>query len=114
MESLRRQIARRAMTHGCSFSPNDLTITCGGMEALNVALRAIARPGDVVAIESPTYFAILQIIESLGMKAIEIPTHPREGMDLDALSRAIRKHAVRACFTIANGHNPLGFVLDDE
>src|SRR3989441_10710013 len=90
LEPLRRQIARRAITYGCSFSPNDLTITCGGMEALNLAVRAVARPGEVIAIENPTYFAVLQIIESLRMKAIEIPTHPRAGMDLDALSRAIR------------------------
>jgi DNA-binding transcriptional MocR family regulator len=114
LETLRRQIARRAALHGCSFSPGDVTITCGGMEALNLAVRAAARPGDVVAIESPTYFAILQILESLGMKAIEIPTHPRTGMDLDALSRAIRKHAVRACITISNGHNPLGYILTDD
>ena len=114
LESLRRQIARRATLLGCSFSPNDVTVTCGGMEALNLAVRAVARPGDVLAIESPTYFAILHIIESLGMKAIEIPTHPRTGMDLDALARAIRKHSVRACITISNGHNPLGFILTDE
>jgi DNA-binding transcriptional MocR family regulator len=114
LESLRRQIARRATLLGCSFSPNDVAVTCGGMEALNLAVRAVARPGDVLAIESPTYFAILHIIESLGMKAIEIPTHPRTGMDLDALSRAIRKHSVRACITVSNGHNPLGFILTDE
>jgi DNA-binding transcriptional MocR family regulator len=114
MEALRRQIARRAIAYGCSFSPDDLTITSGGMEALNLAVRAVARPGEVIAIESPTYFAVLQIIESLGMKAIEIPTHPRGGMDLDALSKAIRKHHVRGCITIANCHNPLGFVLDDD
>jgi len=113
-EVLRRQIARRAIGYGCSFSPNDLTITCGGMEALNLAVRAVARPGDVLAIESPTYFAVLQIIESLGMKAIEIPTHPRGGMDLDALSRAIRKHHVRGCISMTNCHNPLGYILDDD
>ena len=62
-------------------------VTCGGMEALNLGLRAVARPGDVIAMESPTYFAMLQIIESLGMKAIEIPTHPRKGMDLDLEER---------------------------
>ena len=114
LEVLRRQIARRAIAYGCSFSPNDLTITCGGMEALNLAVRAVARPGDVIAIESPTYFAVLQIIESLGMKALEIPTHPRTGMDLEALSRAIRKHRVRGCISITNCHNPLGFILTDE
>src|SRR4051812_6194011 len=51
LEVLRRQIARRAAAYGCSFSPNDLTITCGGMEALNLAVRAVARPGDVIALE---------------------------------------------------------------
>ena len=111
--ALRRQIARRSIGYGCSFSPNELVITCGGMEALNLGLRAAARPGDVIAMESPTYFAILQIIESLGMKAIEIPTHPRDGMDLNALENAITKHRVRACISIPNCHNPLGFVLDD-
>src|SRR5262249_7567508 len=111
---LRRQIARRSTGHGCAFSPDEIVITCGGMEALNLGLRAVARAGDVIAIESPTYFAILQIIESLGMKAIEIPTHPRSGMDLDALESAIRKHRVRACFSITNCHNPLGFILDDH
>jgi DNA-binding transcriptional MocR family regulator len=111
---LRRQIARRSTACGCNFSPNELVVTCGGMEALNLGLRAVAGPGDVIAIESPTYFAILQIIESLGMKAIEIPTHPRTGMDLDTLDRAIRKHGVRACISIANCHNPLGFILEDD
>jgi DNA-binding transcriptional MocR family regulator len=113
-EPLRRQIARRAVEYGCSFSPNDIIITCGGMEALNLAVRAVSRPGDVIAIESPTYFAVLQVIESLGMKAIEIPTHPRTGMDLEALAAAIRKHRVRGCISIANCHNPLGFILEDE
>jgi DNA-binding transcriptional MocR family regulator len=113
-EPLRRQIARRAVAYGCSFSPNDLVVTSGGMEALNLAVRAVARPGDVIAIESPTYFVVLQMIESLGMRAIEIPTHPRTGMDLDALSSAIRKHRVSGCISIPNCHNPLGFILDDD
>jgi DNA-binding transcriptional MocR family regulator len=113
LPALRRQIARRSPGFGCNFSPSELVVTCGGMEALNLCLRAVARPGDVIAIESPTYFAILQIIESLGMKAIEIPTHPRNGMDLEALESAVRKHAVRACVSMTNGHNPLGYILDD-
>jgi len=114
IEALRRQIARRSIGYGCSFSPSELVITCGGMEALNLGLRAVARPGDVIAMESPTYFAMLQIIESLGMKAIEIPTYPKGGMDLDGLATAIRKHRVRACISMTNSHNPLGYVLSDE
>src|SRR5262249_55220675 len=114
VEALRRQISRRATSYECSLVPDDLIITCGGMEALNLALRAAARAGDVIAVESPTYFAALQTIDSLGMKAMEIPTDPRKGMDLNALSAALCKGSVRACISISNCHNPLGFVLDDD
>jgi DNA-binding transcriptional MocR family regulator len=113
-EPLRRQIARRSLDMGCDFSPRDVTITCGALEALNLSLLAVARPGDVVAIESPTYFAILESAASLGMKVIEIPTHPQNGMDLGELERAIRRHRVKACITMTNCHNPLGYVLSDK
>ena len=113
-EALRRQIARRALDFGCSFSPGDIIVTCGAMEALNLGLRAAARPGDVIAIESPTYFGLLQAIESLGIRAIEIPTHPRLGMDLDLLEQMVRKHRIKVCMAMTNCHNPLGFVLPEE
>jgi DNA-binding transcriptional MocR family regulator len=114
LESLRRQIARRAGATGCRLSPDEVTITCGALEAVNISLRAVARPGDVIAVESPTYFAVLESIASLGMKVIEIPTHPQAGMDLDELERAIRKHRVKACIVLSNCHNPLGYVLSDH
>jgi DNA-binding transcriptional MocR family regulator len=114
LESLRQQVARRAIAYGCDFSPNEVVVTCGAMEALNLALRAVARAGDVIALESPTYFAFLQMIGSLGIKAVEIPTHPRHGMDLGALDAAITKHGVRACMSITNCHNPLGYILEED
>jgi DNA-binding transcriptional MocR family regulator len=114
VESLRRQIARRSINMGCAFGPREVTITSGAADAINLCLRAVARPGDVVAVESPTYFGILGSAASLGMKVVEIPTHPQEGMDLNALERAIHKHRVKACITMTNCHNPLGFVMRDE
>ena len=113
-EPLRRQIARRSLDMGCAFSPKDVLITCGTQEALNLSLRAVARPGDVVAFESPTYFGGLEAAASLGIKVVEISTHPQEGMDLNDLERAIRKHQVKACVTMTNCHNPLGYVLPDK
>ncbi len=113
-EPLRRQIARRAPDYGCDFSPRDVVVTSGALEAVNLSLRAVARPGDVIAVESPTYFGIIGSVTSLGMKLIEIPTHPQEGMDLAELERAIRKHHVKACITMTNSHNPLGYVLSDK
>ena len=114
VESLRRQIARRSIGMGCAFGPRDVTITTGADAAINLSLRAVARAGDVVAVESPTYFGILGSVASLGMKVVEIPTHPQEGMDLNELERSIRKHRVKACITMTNCHNPLGFVMRDE
>ena len=80
MDELRRQIARRLFESGVSSVSDDVIVTCGATEAINLCLRAVANPGDTIAIESPTYFGILQTIESLGMRTIEIPTHPRDGV----------------------------------
>ncbi len=114
LESLRRQIARRSPEIGCDFGPREVIVTCGALEAVNLSLRAVARPGDVIAVESPTYFGVLGSVTSLGMKPIEIPTHPQEGMDLEELARAIRQHRVKACIVMTNCHNPLGYVLSDK
>ena len=88
--ALRVQIARRALEAGCLLSPDDIITTVGATEALNLCLRAVANPGDVIAIESPTFFGILQIIESLGMRVCEIPTYPREGICLDELEERLK------------------------
>ena len=111
---LRQQIARRSVMAGCNFLPRDVTITCGATEALNLCLRVIGKPGDVIATESPTYFNVLQAIESLGMNAIEIPTDCRTGMDLDVLESVLKNHRVRGYIGITNCHNPLGYVLSDD
>jgi DNA-binding transcriptional MocR family regulator len=111
--ALRRQIARRALEAGCVLSPDEIVITCGAMEALNLCLRVVAKPGDPIAIESPTYFGVLQCIESLGLKAVEIPTHPRDGVSLDALSYALETHPIKACLFALNFNNPLGCCMPD-
>ena len=110
---LRRQIARRALIAGSVCDPEDVIITGGGMDALNLALRAVARPGDVIAVESPTYFGILQILEGLGLRAIEVPADPRHGIDLDLLDRALRRHRPKAVVAMTTCHNPLGSVMSE-
>ncbi|RYD36396.1 MAG: PLP-dependent aminotransferase family protein [Verrucomicrobiaceae bacterium] len=113
-ESLRRQIARRALDWGTTLEPHDLITTCGGTEALMLCLRAVTKPGDVVAVESPTYFCVLQAIEELGLKALEIPMHPRDGMDVEALERCLRTRRIAACLAVPNFNNPLGSLMPDE
>ncbi len=107
-ELLRERLARRIREDGCPCHSDDLIITNGCLEAMVLSLRAVAKPGDTIAIESPTFYGILQTIESLGMKALEIPTHPRTGVDLDTLQQVIDKKQVAACLFIPSFNNPLG------
>ena len=88
-------------------------ITSGCIEALNICLRAVTSRGDIVAVESPTYFGILSILESLGLRVLEIATDPREGVDLGALQTALRKYRVSACLFMTNFHNPLGSCMPE-
>ena len=111
---LRRQIARRAVEWSCSLSSEDIITTFGTMEALTLCLGAVAQAGDTVAVESPAYYGLLQLIESLGIKVIEIPAQPRLGMDLDALEETICRHRIKACLAIPNFNNPLGSAMSDE
>jgi DNA-binding transcriptional MocR family regulator len=114
LETLRVEIAQRAVDSGCSLTPGDIVITSGGVEAINLGLLAVCRPGDIVAIESPMYFGTLQCLEVLQLKALEIPTHPRDGISLDALTFAIEHNPVRAVIVISNFNNPLGSCIPDD
>ena len=112
-EELRVQIARQMLTAGSRLSPNDIMITSGCIDAVNLCLRAVCRPGDTVAIESPTYFGILQSMDAMDLQALEIPTHPRNGISLEALGFATEQTPVQACLVISNFNNPLGSCLPD-
>ncbi len=111
---LRIQIARRSLISGCQISPDEVIITTGCTEAINLSLRAVCQPGDTVAIESPMVFDTLLMLDILGLKAVEIPTHPRSGMDLDALEAAIKRNPISAVIVISNFNNPLGSSIPEE
>jgi DNA-binding transcriptional MocR family regulator len=109
-----RQIARRYAENGVPVDPEEIVVTVGATEAINLSLQAVAKPGDTVAVESPTYYAMLHAIERLGMRAIEVSTHPETGLDLDALERVLKRQKVAACMVMPNFQNPLGFRMPDE
>lgn len=113
-EQLRRQLARRSLDWGSNLSPDEIITTCGGSEALMLCLRAVTKPGDIVAVEAPTYFGVLQQIEELRLKALEIPMHSRDGMQLDALERALKTRRIAACLAVLNFSNPLGSLMPDD
>ena len=93
---------------------DELVVTIGCSEALNLCLRAVTKPGDTVAIETPAYFGFLEMIESLNLRALEIPTCSREGICLDELRDAIEQNDIKAVLVMPNFHNPLGSLMSDE
>ena len=110
---LRRQIALRYMVTGVMLPLEELLITNGALEALNLCLQAVTQPGDTVAIEAPAFYASLQVLERLKLKAVEIPVHPREGVDLGVLAEALARHPIKACWFMTSFQNPLGATLPD-
>jgi DNA-binding transcriptional MocR family regulator len=112
--TLRRQLARRSLTWGMSASEDDFVITCGAMEALHLGLRATVRAGDSVAVSTPTYFGILQMLEELGLRVVEIPSHPEHGMDITALQQALKQLNIKAVIAIPNFDNPSGAFMPYE
>lgn len=113
-EGLRRALARRFAEIGCEIAPDEITITAGAMEALNLAVRATTRPGDVVVVESPGYFGLLEILESLGLKALPVSGDCERGLDLEALASALEDHPVKAVVLVTSYSNPTGACLDAD
>jgi DNA-binding transcriptional MocR family regulator len=117
LPALRHQIVRRYAQLGCHLDDDEVMITNGCTEAMNIAIRAVAEPGATIAVESPAYFGILQIIESFGMKALEIATHPTDGLSLTALEQALgarEGNAIKACVVVSSFSNPIGATLSDD
>ena len=112
-EPLTREISRRYLQAGAALSHDELVITVGCTEALNLALRAVTKPGDAVAVETPAYFGILQMIQSLNLRVLEIPTDSREGLCLDALRDAFVQNEVKVLFVMPSYQNPLGSCMPD-
>ena len=110
-ESLRRAIARHALRMSCQLDVRDVVITNSCLESITLCLRSVTQPGDVVALESPTLFSFLEILENLHLRALEIPTHPRSGLSLDALQLAFDTQPVKAVLVVPTLSNPIGATM---
>lgn len=110
---LHHEVARRLLEAGCSVTQDQIVSTNGTSEAIYLSLRAITQPGDTVAIESPTYYGLLETLEALHLKALELPTHPQEGISLEHLEAALAQGGIAACSIVSNFSNPLGSCMSD-
>ncbi|WP_291995509.1 PLP-dependent aminotransferase family protein [Candidatus Accumulibacter sp. ACC003] len=112
--ALVRQLVLRSVGWAGPLAAREFVITNSCTEALALCLRAVTKPGDTVAVESPAYYLMLQLLELLGLKALEIPTDPCTGLSIEALDLATRDGGVAACLLVANASNPLGSIMPDE
>lgn len=110
---LLQQIALRYRVGGLMLAMEELLITNGALEALNLCLQAVTEPGDLVAIEAPAFYACLQVLERLKLKAVEIPVHPRDGIDLDILAQSLERHPIKACWCMTSFQNPTGALVPE-
>ncbi len=114
LADLREVLAKRLNRVGCQLKADDLIVTNGCLEALSICLRAVAKPGDTIALESPGFVGLFQLIESMGYKALEIPCDPIAGMSLDALEFATQQWDIKAVALVASFSNPLGSNMPEE
>ncbi|REL28427.1 PLP-dependent aminotransferase family protein [Thalassotalea euphylliae] len=111
---LRMQLAFRYQELGVAVNYQDMLITNGCQEALSIALQCVAEKGDVIAIESPCFFGLIELIESLGMKALEVYTCTEDGICLDELEKTLNQYPVKACLFSTAINNPLGSLMPDS
>ena len=113
-EPLRRQVAIRMRDAGVVVDSSEIVITHGCVDALQMSLRVLTKPGDLIAAESPTYYGLLQLADLLGLKVIEIPSDPDTGMSLEALQLAAGQWPIKALVLTARLSNPLGVSMPDH
>lgn len=113
LPALRIELAKRLLGAGIAASPEEIIVTSGAIDAVLLAVKSVCEPGDVVAVESPTYFGILSMVRELGYKVVEIPVLPDRGLSTTALAEAFAAHPVKACILQPNYHNPVGSVMPD-
>lgn len=111
---LRQQLAIYMNMNGNAVSPDNLIVTNGASEAMTMALRAVTRPGDLVIMESPSYFGFMHLLETAKVYALELPTCPETGIVFDDLLKAVERYDVKAILVQPNYGNPTGHVYPED
>jgi GntR family transcriptional regulator/MocR family aminotransferase len=104
---LRRVVAQRLGRAGLAVGPDDIVLCHGASQGISLALRAFAEPGDVIALEEPTYNNALGAASALGLRTLPVPM-TADGPDPVALERVLERPEVKLFYTIPTFHNPMG------
>ncbi len=113
-EKLRTQVAKLSFNWKGNLSDKDVLITSGCINAVSYCLMALTNRGDTIAVESPCFYGILQLAQSLGLKILELPTSPQTGVDMEAFKKVLQKNTIAACLFVSNFNNPFGSLMPDN
>ncbi|MGF1695657.1 PLP-dependent aminotransferase family protein [Vibrio lamellibrachiae] len=103
-----KQLLKISYDLGVPAKYNEIAVTHGAQQGISLALRALTNKGDIVAVESPCYFGNLLLMESLGLKVIEIPSCVTTGINPEALGKAVSLWDIKAIIVTPNFANPTG------
>jgi DNA-binding transcriptional MocR family regulator len=107
---LRAMVAARLATRGLTTDAAELLITTGSQQALTLLATALVDPGDVVAVESPTYLAALQALRLAGARIVAVRGDD-DGLDPLALAEVVAQHRPRLVYLVPTFANPTGRTL---
>ncbi|GLU47097.1 putative transcriptional regulator, GntR family protein [Nocardiopsis ansamitocini] len=106
----RAVVATHLLDAGIDVAPENVLLTGGAQHGLDTVLRALARPGDVIAVDELTYPGIKLIADVQGIELAAV-RHTDRGMSLGSLEKLCRERSVKAVYTMPTLHNPLGSVM---
>jgi 2-aminoadipate transaminase len=112
-DELRAQLAALGRARGLDDEADSLLITTGARQGLTLVARAILRPGDVVACESPTYMGMIEALRATGARVMPVEVDA-DGFSVEALEQLLRGHEVKLVALQPRGHNPTGRDLSEE
>src|SRR4051794_18644320 len=107
---LREQIASKWRF---ATDPEEIIVTSGARQAIDIACRALLEPGDVAVVESPTFIGLLSSLRDTGARVIGVP-YDKDGLDLDALEQVLARYEVKLCALQTVSQNPTGRDLSEE
>ncbi len=112
--ALRQLIANRYILQGVQCDTDDIVITSGALNALNLALEALTQSGDFILLQDTVFYGAWQAAERLGLEVVTIPTHPDHGFDIVAFEQALKQYPIKVCWLMLNVQNPVGYTVSNS
>ena len=110
---LRKFISDRYKKQGVDFAPENIIITNGSQQALDMVAATLINPGDAVAVEKPSYLAALQTFHLYGPKIVSVSLN-EDGIDCDELEKVLAEYDPKFIYVIPNFQNPTGLSYSKE